>query len=154
MSVFRITLYNQSYLQDFVRLNLEWIRTFFSPESADYAALNDPENYILNQGGQIFFALNEEEYPVGCCALINHPLEERYELAKMAVSPVYRGKGMGRLLGEAVLTYAREQNIHKIYLEGNTRLVSSIILYRKLGFREIEGDAVYERCNIIMELDL
>lgn len=44
---------------------------------------------------------------------------------------------------QVVLTYAREQNISRIYLKENILLASSIILYCKSGFREIEGDAVY-----------
>lgn len=155
MTELRIELYKSAYLRDFVRLNSEWIQTFFHLESSDRVVLNDPEGYILKQGGQIFFAVNEQGRPVGCCALINHPSEERFELAKMAVSPHYQGKGVGRLLGEAALAYARGQGVKTVFLEGNTRMVASIVLYRKLGFKEVPiSRAAYSRCNIMMELDL
>lgn len=41
--------------------------------------------YKIEQGGQIFIALNDDEV-VGCCALKYHDEKQSYELAKMAVS--------------------------------------------------------------------
>ena len=155
MGELRIELYQPSYQKDFVRLNSEWITTFFHLESSDRAVFNDPKGYILNKGGQIFFAVNENGKAVGCCALIAHSKQEKYELAKMAVNPNYQGKGVGSLLGEAVLAYARSSGYKKLYLEGNTKMKASINLYRKLGFMEVpRKGASYKRCNIMMELDL
>ncbi len=155
MTELRIELYKSDYLRDFVRLNSEWIQTFFHLESSDLDAFSDPEKYILKQGGQIFFAVNELGRPVGCCALINHPDEKCFELAKMAVSPNHQGRGVGRLLGEAVLAYARGQGIERIFLEGNMRLEASLALYRKLGFKKAAmRENTHQRCDIIMELDL
>jgi N-acetylglutamate synthase and related acetyltransferases len=155
MDGLRIELYQPSYLKDFVRLNTEWITTFFHLEKSDRVVLNDPEGYILNKGGQIFFAVNENGKVVGCCALIAHSRQEVYELAKMAVSPAYQGKGVGSLLGQAVLAYSRGNEYKKLFLEGNTKMRASISLYRKLGFLEIpRNGASYSRCNIMMELEL
>ena len=155
MGELRIELYQPSYQKDFVRLNSEWITTFFHLESSDRAVFNDPKGYILNKGGQIFFAVNENGKAVGCCALIAHSKQEKYELAKMAVNPNYQGKGVGSLLGEAVLAYARSSGYKKLYLEGNTKMKASINLYRKLGFMEVSRKgASYSRCNIMMELNL
>lgn len=151
----RIELYQPVYRSDFVRLNSEWIRRFFHLESSDRVVLNDPEEYILKRGGQIFFAVDGERHAVGCCALINHPEKNSYELAKMAVSDHCQGMGLGRLLGESAVEYARSHGIRKLFLEGNTRLEASIALYRKLGFREVPmTHPVYRRCNIMMELNL
>jgi GNAT superfamily N-acetyltransferase len=155
MEELRIEFYQPSYQKDFVRLNSEWIKTFFHLESSDQAVFNDPKGYILNKGGQIFFAVNEIGKPVGCCALIAHSKPEKYELAKMAVTPRYQGKGVGSLLGEAVLAYARSNGYKKLFLEGNTKMEASIGLYRKLGFKAVpKYRASYKRCNIMMELDL
>ncbi|MBQ9651842.1 MAG: GNAT family N-acetyltransferase [Prevotella sp.] len=92
---------------------------------------------------------------VGCCALINHPDKDSYELAKMAVSPKTQGHHVGHQLGIALIDYAREIGAKRLYLEGNTKLEVSIHLYRKLGFHEIslEGSS-YDRCDIVMELNL
>lgn len=76
-------------------------------------------------------------------------------MAKMAVSPQAQGLGLGRKLGEVLIQYAKERGIKRIFLEGNTRLESSIILYHKLGFEEvIVSNSAYERCNIMMVLDI
>lgn len=155
MGALRIELYQPSYQEDFVRLNSEWIKTFFHLESSDRAVFSDPKGYILNKGGQIFFVVNEHGKAVGCCALIAHSKEAKYELAKMAVTPAYQGKGVGSLLGEAVLAYARNNGYKKLFLEGNTNMRASIGLYRKLGFKAVPmRGSSYKRCNIMMELNL
>lgn len=155
MNEVKIALYTPTYRKDFVRLNSEWIQRFFHLESSDHVVLNDPEGYILNRGGQIFFAVDEGGEAVGCCALVPHPERGCYELAKMAVSPRHQGMGIGRRLGEALLAYARKAGAKKIFLEGNTRLAPSIALYRRLGFHEVPMDhPAYSRCDIMMELDL
>jgi GNAT superfamily N-acetyltransferase len=78
-----------------------------------------------------------------------------YELAKMAVSPKARGKGIGFLLGKAIIDKATQLGATNIYLESNTVLRPAISLYEKLGFKKIAGHHTpYERCNIQMELKL
>lgn len=147
--------YSKKYRDAFRDLNLEWIKTYFKVEQADRDALDDPEGYILDRGGFIFVALLDEQ-PVGVCALIQRE-DERfpYELAKMAVSPKAQGKGVGALLGSAIITNARDLNAKNVFLESNTILKPAIALYKKLGFKEVTGcSTVYERCNIQMELKL
>ena len=76
-----------------------------------------------------------------------------FELAKMAVSPKFQGKGIGSVLGNAVIDKARDLGAKKIYLESNTVLGPAINLYRKLGFTKVTGvPSPYARCNIQMEL--
>lgn len=150
-----IVAYEPRYKQDFVRLNKEWIEAYFKLEESDLKTFENIDSYIIAQGGQVFLAREENGEIVGCCALIPHPERNCYELAKMAVSPKAQGRGVGRLLGEALLDYARRHGVKRIFLEGNTRLVASIALYRRLGFREIPmTEVAYERCDIKMELEL
>jgi GNAT superfamily N-acetyltransferase len=78
-----------------------------------------------------------------------------FELAKMAVAPGAKGKGIGLLLGQACIDKARALGAGRVYLESNTKLRPAISLYHKLGFRKIAGPpSPYERCNIQMELRL
>ncbi len=151
----RIVPYSEQYRATFKALNEEWISTYFEMEEADYKALHDPEGYIIDKGGSIFVALYDNE-PVGVCALIRmqDPAYD-FEMAKMAVSPVARGKNIGFLLGQAVMRKAKELGGKQIYLESNTVLKPAIGLYRKLGFRKIAGHFTpYKRCNIQMAADL
>lgn len=148
----QIVEYTPAYQQAFKELNVEWISTYFTMEEADYKALDNPQGYILDNGGYIFVALYEDK-PVGVCALIKmKDPEYEYELAKMAVSPLAQGKSIGWLLGNAILDKARSLGAKKVYLESNTILKPAISLYHKLGFERVIGhSSPYERCNIQME---
>lgn len=151
----QIVEYAPQYKEAFKALNKEWISTYFEMEEADYKALDNPEEYILNKGGKILVALYEDE-PVGVCALIkmNNP-DYDFEMAKMAVSPKAQGKNIGWLLGRAIVDTAKEMGAKKIYLESNTILKPAINLYYKLGFEKVFGlETPYKRCNIQMELVL
>ncbi|WP_454046151.1 bifunctional helix-turn-helix transcriptional regulator/GNAT family N-acetyltransferase [Chryseobacterium sp. Marseille-Q8038] len=151
----KIVDYNPKYQSAFKALNEEWISAYFKMEDADYKALDNPEEYILNKGGKILVALYNEE-PLGVCALIKmDDPDYDFELAKMAVSPKAQGKNIGWLLGQAIISKAKESGASKIYLESNTILKPAINLYYKLGFQKVSGRSTpYQRCNIQMELNV
>lgn len=151
----QIVEYESQYQSAFKHLNEQWISAYFEMEDADYKALDNPEEYILNRGGKIFVALYNNE-PVGVCALIKmeNPNYD-FEMAKMAVSPKAQGKNIGWLLGQAIINATKQMGVTKIYLESNTILKPAINLYYKLGFQKIAGHPTpYKRCNIQMELIL
>ncbi|QCR24962.1 GNAT family N-acetyltransferase [Pontibacter sp. SGAir0037] len=150
-----IVEYNSAYAAAFKALNEAWISRYFKMEEADYKALDNPEGYILKNGGCILVALYKEE-PVGVCALLSmDDAEYDFELAKMAVDPKAQGKNIGWLLGLAAKQKALERGAKTLYLESNTVLKPAINLYHKLGFKKVVGRATpYERCNIQMALHL
>jgi DNA-binding MarR family transcriptional regulator/N-acetylglutamate synthase-like GNAT family acetyltransferase len=149
----QIVDYTSAYQSAFRELNVEWISQYFKMEESDYKALDHPDEYILNKGGHIFIALYNNE-PIGACALIKMD-NDMFELAKMAVSPKAKGKGIGYLLGLAGIEKARQLGAKKLYLESNTILKPAINLYHKLGFKKVNGiPSPYERCNIQMILEL
>src|SRR5450432_243233 len=149
-----IVEYNWSYRKAFKDLNERWIKKYFKMEAADYKTLDNPEGYILKNGGYICVALYKND-PVGVCALMKmDDSEYDFELVKMAVSPEVQGKGIGWLMGRNVIDKDRALGAGKIYLESNTILKPAIKLYQKLGFRKIAGHSTpYERCNIQMALE-
>lgn len=151
----QIVEYDDQYQSVFKSLNEEWISAYFEMEEADYKALDNPKEYILDKGGKIFVALYNND-PVGVCALIKmNDSNHDFEMAKMAVSPKAQGKNIGWLLGQALINAARELGASKIYLESNTILKPAINLYQKLGFQKIAGNPTpYKRCNIQMELNI
>ena len=90
-------------------LNLVWIEEHFFVEDGDRYELDDPEAQIIEPGGQILFAENDEGGSVevlGTCALMAQP-DRVYYLAKMAVATKARGRGIGRALAEAAIARAR-----------------------------------------------
>ncbi len=149
----RIVPYAPEHRNAFRDLNLEWIASYFEVEPEDRKVLGDPETHVLAPGGAILMALDGTE-PIGTGALI--PIGPHdFELAKMAVTPRARGRGVGRRLCLALIELARSRGAHRLELLSQTTLAPAIALYRSLGFREIPlGDVLYRRANIRMELPL
>ncbi|WP_425389457.1 GNAT family N-acetyltransferase [Ekhidna sp.] len=148
-----ITNYLPKHAQAFKELNEAWINQYFEMEDSDRHMLSDPQGYILDKGGAILIAtLNGN--PIGTCALIKMK-DKTFELAKMAVSPEAQGKKIGWKIGLATIEKAKELGADTIYLETNTVLKPAINLYKKLGFKDVEGYcSPYARCNVQMELKL
>ncbi|TYB73093.1 GNAT family N-acetyltransferase [Bizionia gelidisalsuginis] len=136
----------------FYNLNIEWLSALFEVEPYDEKVLSNPETYIINKGGFIFFAKLEGTI-VGTFALIPLPNQDAYELTKMAVSPDYRGQKIGQQLLEFCIDFATRKNDFRLLLYSSRKLENAIHLYRKYGFKEIpvEDHCVYERCDIKME---
>ncbi|MDT7831947.1 bifunctional helix-turn-helix transcriptional regulator/GNAT family N-acetyltransferase [Flavobacteriaceae bacterium S356] len=145
--------YDSEYAKDFLELNLEWLETYFYVEPHDTEVLENPQSYILDNKGYIFFARFNNEI-VGTVALINE--DECYELSKMAVSPKYRGMKIGQQLMDKCIEFSKQQGWEKIMLYSNRSLTPAINLYRKVGFYEVpvENEALYERADIKMILEL
>jgi GNAT superfamily N-acetyltransferase len=138
------------YAKAFRDLNEEWISKYFVMEATDYKALDHPQEYIIDKGGEIFIALYNDE-PVGVCAMINmiDDPDFDFELAKMAVSPKAQGNNIGCLLGQAILEKAKSLGGKTVFIESNTILVPAINLYLKLGFKKITNrPSPYQRSNI------
>ena len=154
MSAVEIIEYAPEYKEHFKSLNLEWIERYFTVEDADRKSLDDPDRYILQKGGYVFFARDGEEI-VGTCALIKHD-STTYELAKMGVTEKSRGRQIGKRLGLAVIEKARSVSAKSIFLETNDKLQPALALYRNLGFvmhYPLEPSK-YQRANVFMRLDL
>jgi ribosomal protein S18 acetylase RimI-like enzyme len=149
----QIVAYSKKYQKAFKELNMEWISRYFQVEDADLKYLDHPESNVLNKGGHILMALYNRE-PVGTCAIVKMN-KETFELAKMAVSPNMRGKGIGELLCRHAMKKAKQLGAKKLYLESNTVLKPAIDLYYKMGFQKVsKRPSPYARCNIQMECAL
>jgi ribosomal protein S18 acetylase RimI-like enzyme len=146
--------YREEFRPAFEQLNREWIETFFVLEDADREVLGDPKAKILDGGGQVFFVLEREEV-LGTCAVLRHN-GEVFEIAKMAVAPSARGRGLGDLLMEASIAFARAAGARRVVIVSNTVLEPAIRLYRKHGFVQVPmaADARYRRANIRLEREL
>ena len=137
---------------DFASLNYQWIESEFSVEQHDREILDDPRKWVIEPGGQIFFALVDGT-AAGTVALIPSA-DGVFELTKMAVSPEFRGQGIGDRLMEKCVKFAAETGAKSIWLESHTKLAPAISLYRKYGFVETPPDpnSLYQRADIRMEL--
>lgn len=140
----------------FRSLNEEWISRHFVLEPKDVETLGDPENTIFRKGGRILMAYANAE-PVGCVALI--PMGNGVvELAKMAVTPQCRGRGIGRQLLERAIEEARSMGAGSVFLGSSTKLPAALHLYEAVGFHHVNPDPSvpmpYTRANVFMRLSL
>ena len=152
----RIVDYRPAYKKNFAALNYQWLEEDFAIEDIDRRMLEDPNGFILKRGGAIMFALHGEEV-VGTCALLLRD-DGDVELVKMAVTPAFRGRGIGRLLTLHAIDRAKALGARKMVLATSPRLLVANVLYKSLGFQTTnEGPAEetgFERPSISMELDL
>ena len=182
--------YHPKYADDFAALNYQWITQFFVIEPEDRAALDHPEAYAIDNGGEIFFLLDRSsggETVIGTAALVPKRVPKKvpkrapkkvpkktwkeapqqavaqtaetievYELAKMAVSPNRQGEGLGQLLLQHCIEFARQRMGKRIILTTNDILKPALAVYHKLGFKDlpVNPDERYERGNLAMVLDL
>lgn len=146
----KIVDYEPAHHKAFKDLNIAWISKHHMVEDVDIEVLDNPEKYILNDGGVILAALYGDEV-AGTCSLRNKG-DGLYELTKMTVREDMRGLKIGHLLGLATLERARllSAKLVELYSNRNTS-AEAIQLYLKLGFKEIPLDTqAYARANIKM----
>jgi putative acetyltransferase len=149
----QIIEYSDQYQQDFKRLNLEWLDKYNLTESHDLEVLNDPRGTIIDKGGFIWLALDDNKL-IGSAALAKEH-EGEFELAKMAVTAAYRGRGISKLLIETCLQKAREIGAIKLSLFSNHQLLTALKLYEKYGFYYVQvEDSPFETADVKMELVL
>ena len=148
-----IIAYQPEFAKDFYNLNVEWLEKYFYVEPYDEKVLSNPQEYVLDPGGFIFFAKYNTEI-VGVVSIINQ--KTFYELSKMAVLPKYQGLKIGLQLMNFCIEFAKNQQWKSITLYSHRKLVPAISLYKKLGFKEIplEEKSHYERSDIKMMLEL
>ena len=132
-------------------INLAWIERFFAVEAKDRDVLGNPHKYILDPGGAILLAV-EDETPVGVVALMVMG-EGSVELAKMGVRPQAQGKGAGRMLVAAAVETARAM-VKRVYIETNSVLAPALKLYRDAGFQPLKDrqPSPYARADVQLEL--
>jgi ribosomal protein S18 acetylase RimI-like enzyme len=145
--------YQPEFAKDFYNLNAEWLKKYFYIEPYDEMVLSNPQKYVLDPGGFIFFAKYNNEI-AGVVSLINQ--KNFFELSKMAVSPKYQGLKIGLKLMNFSIDFAKQQKWESITLYSHRSLVPAINLYKKIGFKEIpvEENSHYERSDIKMILEL
>ena len=147
--------YQPVHHPDFERLHRSWFTAHFkmSPEPLDEFVLRQPDKAILEHGGAILVALQDDRL-AGSVALKKMD-DHNYELTKMAVGEEFRGKGIGKDLTAAAIMKARSLGARRIILYSHSTLQTALHIYRKLGFSEIPlelGTYSHIRCNIKMEL--
>lgn len=150
MNDLKIIPYSSEYAPFVKSLNVAWLEKFFVVEPFDEIVLSNPQEEIIDKGGQIFFAKYQNNI-VGTFTLLKID-DFTYELSKMAVDEKFQGLGIGKFMMDYCIKFAENNNIKKLVLYSNTTLDTAINMYRKYGFIEASlGSTVYKRADIKME---
>ncbi len=96
----------------------------FQTKGSFYFVAEDEDENILGGGG-IF---PTEGLPQGTC-----------ELVKMYLNKNARGKGLGKLMIEHCLEWAKENNYQQVYLETMPELKQALKVYELFGFEYLDG---------------
>ena len=154
MDNLEIVPFNGDYKSAFESLNREWIEEYFVMEEEDLKTLQNPESYIMEKGGEIFFAVLDGDV-VGTSAMIQTS-KGIYELAKMSVAKKLQGLGIGKKLLKRCIDFSKEREAIEIFLITNDSLKPALNLYQSCGFvlNEQNDDNRYERGNTKMTLIL
>ncbi len=105
----------------------------YQGDEAELAAL--PGAYAPPQGRLLLVCVDGQA--AGCVAL--RPLEAGVcELKRMYVRPLYRGRGLGWTLGQAIVAAAREIGYRRMRLDTEASLTVAQGIYLSLGFRPVD----------------
>jgi DNA-binding MarR family transcriptional regulator/predicted GNAT family acetyltransferase len=146
-----IVPYSPALREHFYRLNAQWLERYFRIEDIDRTVLSDPERYVLQPGGAIFFARLGDDV-IGTCALL-HESPGVYELTKMGVDETFRGMGAGKRLLDAAIAEFHRRGGTMLFLESNSRLKPALRMYEKAGFHlqpNTRPGSHYERADVYM----
>lgn len=91
---------------------------------------------LINKGAIFKLAMNNNE-PIG---FIEYVLEEnKVFLSKLYVRKDLRHKGVGKMMLEDCIRFAKQNNRNSIYLTVNKGNVPSINVYNHIGFKQIDS---------------
>ncbi len=116
------------------REDLALIDAYFDAAAFDAELEALPGAYAAPKGA-LFLALLDGA-PAGCVALRAIDAQ-RCEMKRMFVPPSLHGRGVGRALGDAVISAGRAAGYETMLLDTSVRQAEAQSLYRRLGFRTI-----------------
>jgi N-acetylglutamate synthase-like GNAT family acetyltransferase len=151
----KIVKYTPELSKYFYSINAQWVNDMFYMEEYDEKILSNPQKYIINEGGQIWFAIHKELGVIGTCAVKNFG-ENWYELTKMGVIDSARGLKAGEVLLKQVIKDTLTWDVDTLFLLTSSKCEAAIHLYEKNGFMHDESikekfKELYERSDTFMK---
>lgn len=119
-----IETYKPEYKEAFIAMNLAWIEEMFQVEDEDRMVLGSIEERLAN-GGEIFFAINDEGEIMASCMVAPLPSGE-WEIEKFAAKKEFAGQGAGKACLQACMDFIKEKQIQKVIIVSNRKCVSAI----------------------------
>ena len=137
-------------------MNVTELQSLTGPQVSDMLSLMhelDPEITVTEEmlgkavgagGTHLFAAVEEDGRIVGTASLcvFESPTGRKASVEDVVVAAAFRGRGIGRMLMEAVIGYARRELAPvDLHLTSRPHRVAANRLYRSLGFERRETNA-------------
>jgi ribosomal-protein-alanine N-acetyltransferase len=90
---------------------------------------------LMTRGAGVFLIAEYDGVMAGYLCLTVSRRHNTGRVYSLAVSPVYRGRGVADALMERAIVCARDKALRTVFLEVRTDNFSAIRLYEKKGFR-------------------
>jgi putative acetyltransferase len=129
------------------------------PGTVYYDATTDALYELFQKQGSIYYVAEENSRLIGGAGIYPSPglPPDTGELVKMYLRSAARGKGIGKMLIEKALQFARDTGYRKVYIETMPELRKAMSVYEKFGFRYLDGpmgDTGHFGCEIWMLKEL
>jgi putative acetyltransferase len=129
------------------------------PGTVYFDATTDALYELFQKQGSIYFVASENNQLIGGAGIYPSPglPPDTCELVKMYLAPAARGKGIGKMLIEKALQFARDTGHRNVYIETMPELRKAMTVYEKFGFRYLDGpmgDTGHFGCEIWMLKEL
>jgi putative acetyltransferase len=131
------------------------VESYFDPVAFSEELDNLPGKFAEPRGRLL---VAEEDGKIAGCVALRDLGNGACEMKRMFVYPEFHGRGVGLLLGRALIGEAKTIGYRKMLLDTGPAQREAQALYRKLGFKDIEP--YYELSDelrnwlVFMELDL
>ena len=154
----QIFQYKESHLEE-IRVVLNEYLSFIAKE-----LIRPPWDFNLDVENEVNFTMNNLDKfaePDGRLLLVEVDSEivgtislrkireDAGEIKRMYVKPKFRGKKLGNLMVEKVISISEENGFSKLFLDTSSFMSSAVSLYKKYGFKEIDS---YPECIVSKEL--
>jgi putative acetyltransferase len=129
------------------------------PGTVYYDSSTDRLSEVFQTPGSIYYvAFNQDKLVGGAGIFPSDGLPaDTCELVKMYLIPEIRGMGIGKLLIEKCLAFAKQSGYKKIYLETLPELKKAIHVYEKFNFTYLRapmGNTGHFGCDVWMMREL
>jgi putative acetyltransferase len=125
------------------------------PGTVYYDPTTDALYELFQQKGSIYYVAELDGEIVGGAGIYpsNGLPANTCELVKMYLLPQARGKGLGKILIDKVLAFARDWGYRFVYIETMPELKKAMSVYEKFGFKYLDapmGNTGHTGCSIWM----
>jgi len=123
----------------------------FGPSDSEVKAMS--KHYNDEQGSRYFIAVVDGIVVGGSGIAAFDSNGKVCELRKLFLTPQSRGLGLGKLLVDECLAYAKQKGYQQCYLDTLANMHAAVALYQKMGFEHLQAPlagTIHNGCDVWM----